>query len=122
MATKTEKAIAADEAKHRSILTGEVLKEKGLCPFVIIRTRDAGVQMGYLAHFYQGTGEAEMLEVRRLWSWSGGRNTLNEIATEGVTSGRISKPVRYNVICDVAEIIEVTDEAVIQSLRTSRWD
>ena len=71
---RPKKAIAADEAKHRSILTGEVLKRKA-------SARSSSSELAMLAcrwlprPLLPGDPRAEMLEVRRLWSWSGGRNT-----------------------------------------------
>lgn len=118
-ATKAEESIAADEASERSLLTGEVLKAKGLCPLVIIRSRDSGVHVGWLARYHDG--DVELLDARRLWSWAGGRNTLNEVAREGITSGRISKAVRCIALLDACEVIPVA-EAAAASLTTERWD
>lgn len=118
-ATKTEEAIAGDEAQQRSLLTGEVLREKGLCPLVITRSRDAGVHIGWLARYERG--DVELLEARRLWRWSGGRNTLNEIARSGIEQGRISQAVPQLALLDVCEVLPVS-AAAVASLTKERWD
>ena len=119
-ATKEEAAVASDAAQMRSILTGEVLREQGLCPFVIVRARDSGVHLGYLARV--GDGDVELIEARRLWRWTGGRNTLNEVAEGGVETARISEPVRQIALLDAAEILPVHNAEAIASLTRSRWD
>lgn len=119
-ATKAEQAIAEDQAaEQHSLLTGELLKVKGLCPLVIIRSRDSGVHVGWLARYHDG--DVELLDARRLWSWAGGRNTLNEVAREGITSGRISKAVRCIALLDACEVVPVS-EAAAASLTVERWD
>lgn len=109
-ATKEEEAIAADEAQMRSLTTGEVLREKGLCPLVVVRARDSGVHVGFLARYHDG--DAELLDARRLWQWQEGRHTLNEIAVQGAPAkSRISKAVPQIVILDACELIPVSDTA-----------
>ncbi len=121
-ATKTEEAIASDEAQTRSILTGEVLRERGLCPLVIVRARDSGVHVGWLARV--GGGDVELLEARRLWQWqSPGKEkarTLNEVATKGLEWARLSEPVPQIALLDACEVIPVSPDAA-KSLTTSRW-
>jgi hypothetical protein len=119
-ATASETEAASDEAQERSILTGEVLREKGLCPFVIIRARDAGVHCGYLARY--GAGDVELLESRRIWRWYEHRNTLSDIAERGAGKARISTPERIKAVLDACEIIQVFNEDAIKDLRTSRWE
>ena len=119
-ATHTEEQIAVDEGQDRSLLTGEVLKEKHLCPLVIIRSRDSGVHIGYLVKADPVGRYVELVEARRLWQWSGA-NTLSEVSREG-TSGntRISKPVHYLAVFDVCEVLYVAEKAAA-NLTTSRW-
>jgi hypothetical protein len=117
-ATKSETAIASDEAQLRSLYTGEVLREKSLCPLVVVRCRGAGVHVGYLAE-YEGQ-RVELIEGRRLWRWYGAY-TLHEVATEGVSGAvRLSKPVACYSLPDVIEVLPVS-EAARESLTTSRW-
>lgn len=118
-ANRAEVAAAEDEAmEFRSLTTGEILRAKGLCPLVVVRTYGAGVHVGYLART-EGQ-EAELLEVRRLWRWYGA-NTLNEVAEDGVSGAcRISKPARHLRLSSVIETIPVSDKAA-PSLLESRW-
>jgi hypothetical protein len=118
-ATKAEEAAAGDEAlEQRSLTTGEILKAKGLCPLVVVRTYGAGVHVGYLAR--AAGQEVELLEVRRLWRWYGA-NTLNEVASEGISGAcRVSKPLRQSVLPTVIEVLPVSEKAA-PSLLESRW-
>lgn len=119
-ATQSEESIAADEAQARSLITGEVLREKGLCPLVVVRTRGAGVHVGYLARIDPLSRSCELLESRRLWRWYGA-NTLSEVALEGVSGAvRLAKPERVKPLFDVSEICEVSPKAA-PSLTESRW-
>lgn len=118
--TKTEKAVARDEAQVRSLRTGEVLRERGLCPLVLIRTRDAGVHVGLLADYDPVAEVVTLLEGRRLWRWSGAR-TLHEVVTEGVAEeSRLSQPVDGYEVHAVAEVLPVSTMAA-PSLTRSRW-
>lgn len=116
---KLSEGAASSEAW--SLVTGEVLPPRSECPLVILRCRDAGVHIGLLARYDGSTGDAELYDGRRLWSWNGDRHTLHEVALHGVTSARISEvlPGPY-VVGDVAEVLPVSDEAR-PSLTTSRW-
>lgn len=116
-----EKAVARDEAQGRSLSTGEVLKEKGLCPIVLVRARGSGVHVGYLADYRPGEKLVTLLGGCRLWRWRGA-NTLHEVATRGVDMDwtRVSEPAKMYDILDVIEVIPVEDRAVA-SLMTPRW-
>jgi hypothetical protein len=117
-ANKHETEIAADEAEMRSLYTGEVLRERGLCPLVVVRTYGAGVHIGYLARFVGQ--EAELLDARRLWRWYGA-NTLSEVASEGVSGAvRLSQPLRQCALSSVIEVLPVSPRAA-PSLTESRW-
>ena len=117
-ATKAETEIASDEAQTHSLITGEVLRARGLCPLVVVRTYGAGVHVGYLARL--AGQEAELLECRRLWQWFGA-NTLNEVASDGVSGNvRLSKPLRQAALTSVIEVLPVSD-AARASLTESRW-
>lgn len=117
--TKLEREIASDEAQIRSLSTGEVLRERGLCPLVVVRCFGAGVHIGWLARF-EGS-EAELLEARRIWRWTGGANTLNEMSRTGIAKeSRVSEPVKQIVLTSVIEVLPVEADAV-ESLTKSRW-
>lgn len=85
---------------------------------VIVRTRDAGVHIGDLVKHDGIT--VKLANARRLWRWRGA-NTLNEVATVGVSQDwtRISEPVKSIVIVGVAEIIPTTAQA--RETFASRW-
>lgn len=118
--TKAEKAVAADEAQVRSLRTGEVLRERGLCPLVIVRTRDAGVLVGLLADYDPVAEVVTFLESRRIWRWRGA-NTLHEVATEGIAEqSAISQPIYGQEVLGVAEVLPVAPKAA-PSLTKSRW-
>ena len=119
-ANSEEVAIAADEAQQRSLTTGEVLREKGLCPLVIVRARDAGVHIGWLAEYHDG--DVMLLDARRLWAWSGGPRTLNEVAINGAPRAKLSEPVKVIAILDACELVQVETSAAAASLTTSRWE
>lgn len=121
-ATKAEEAIAKDETTGGqlfSLTTGEMLRAKGLCPLVVVRTYGAGVHVGYLAR--SDGQEAELIESRRIWSWTGA-NTLDEVAEFGVAEQAcISKPMtKVKRLTSVIETLEVTEKAA-PSLLKSRW-
>ncbi len=91
-------------------------------PTVLIRTRDAGVHFGRLAHIanaQHGTYRVVLADARRIWSWSGA-NTLNEIALHGISEGKVSEPVAHNVIPQVIEVIVCTPESE-KRLREVKW-
>jgi hypothetical protein len=117
-ANAAERAVASDIAQVRSLYTGEVLRELGLCPLVVVRTYGAGVHVGWLAR-YVGQ-EAELLEGRRLWRWYGA-NTLHEVASRGIDeNARLSQPLPHLALSSVIEILPVSDQAA-PSLTRSRW-
>lgn len=118
--TKAEKAVAADEAQVRSLRTGEVLRARGLCPLVLVRTRDAGVHVGLLADYDPVAEVVTLLEGRRLWRWRGA-NTLHEVVTVGISEqSALSQPVDGYEVQAVAEVLPVSDAAA-PSLTRSRW-
>jgi hypothetical protein len=118
-ANQHEAEVARDEAEVRSLYTGEVLRERGLCPLVVVRTYGAGVHIGWLARFVGQ--EAELLDARRLFRWYGA-NTLHEVATVGVNGAvRLSEPVRHLALSSVIEVLPVTERAA-PSLTESRWE
>jgi len=73
--------------------------------YVIIRTRDAGVHVGYLKSYVNR--ECVLTNSRRLWCWEGSF-TLNGVAVKGVKSAKMPLPVDKIFISDVSEIIPCT--------------
>lgn len=76
--------------------------------YVIVRTYSAGVHAGELVE--RNGKEVLLKNAQRIWSWKG-RNTLHEIALEGVGAGsKVSKPVASVTLLEAIEIIEATKE------------
>ena len=82
-------------------------------PFVgrycIVRTYSAGVHVGVLTS--AGEGEAILTDTRRIWSWSGGALSCSEIASSGISGGKMSCAVETNALTGVIEVIPATKEA-----------
>ena len=112
--------MAADEAEVRSLHTGEVLRERGLCPLVLVRTRDAGIHVGYLADYDRAHRTVTFAESWRIWRWRGA-NTLSEVAVDGIDEkSAVARPVRGNEVLDVAEVLQVSARAA-ETLTRARW-
>ena len=78
----------------------ENCKDKGR--YVVIRTTNAGVHVGFLA---SQQGQTVCLNTaRRIWSWSGAF-TLSELSQEGISGGRISCTVPEIKLLDAIEVI-----------------
>lgn len=106
------------------VLAGEVVNlqrraGKMVGEFCVVRTFSAGVHVGTLA---ECSGTAVLLtDARRLWRWRGA-NSLNEIASSGVTEDytRISEPVDRILLTQAIEVIPCSPKAK-QNLTRSRW-
>ncbi len=85
---------------------------------VIVRSRDAGVQYGYLSKYEGST--VYLTSARQMWNWmacEGG--TLLDCATHGVKGGKFSNPADVIVIGACA-IIDVSEKAKA-SLESMKW-
>src|SRR3990167_6356248 len=69
---------------------------KGL-PYMLVRSRGAGVFAGYLKK--RNGQECELLNARRIWYWDGAAS-LSQLAMEGV-----SKPENCKFPCEVDSIV-----------------
>ena len=76
---------------------------------VIIRTYSAGVHIGTLLK--KSNTNVLLSNARRLWAWEGAF-TLNEVATKGITGGRVSCPVDKVELTQAIEIIPITEKAL----------
>lgn len=88
---------------------------------VIVRCDRAGVFYGTLSA--RNGQEVEMLDVRRLWQWSGAA-TLSQLALEGVKrpyNCRFTMQVKSMVLLEAIEIIPCTDEAVANIDKVPVW-
>jgi hypothetical protein len=67
-------------------------------------------------------GAAILLDARRLWGWSGGPKTLNEVAIDGAPKAKLSQPIKAIAILDACELVQVETAQAVASLTTSRWE
>ena len=92
--------------------------EKHMRP-VIVRSRDAGVQFGYLDRYDGST--VYLRNARQMWSWtaaSGG--TLLDCAMHGVKAGKFSGVADAVIVIGACAIIDCADGAV-KSLESAKW-
>lgn len=89
--------------------------------FVIVRTVNAGVHVGFLVR--QVGQEVELEHANRVWQWQGA-NTLNELSIRGADMNaytRISEPTPGRIkLLDAIEVIETSEDARV-NLSTPRW-
>lgn len=86
---------------------------------VIVRSRDAGVQFGYLDR-YEGT-TVHLRNARQMWSWTAAEGgTLLDCATHGVKAGKFSTTTSAVIVIGACAIIDCTDKAV-KSLESAKW-
>ena len=88
---------------------------------VIVRGKDSSVFYGTLAE--KNGAEVKLERVRRLWRWEGACSTF-QIAKEGVKNPagcKFTGSVSSIVVCDVAEILPCTDEAIANIEAVPEW-
>jgi hypothetical protein len=86
---------------------------------VIVRSRDAGVQFGYLDHFEGST--VYLKNARQMWSWTAAKGgTLLDCATHGVKGGKFSDVANAVIVIGACAIIDCTAEAV-KTLEARSW-
>jgi hypothetical protein len=92
---------------------------------VIVRSRDAGVQFGYLLGYllgYHGS-EVHLRDARQMWSWKAAKGgTLLDCATYGVSpkESKFSGPVTRCIVLGACAIIDCTPECV-DSIGSVKW-
>lgn len=82
-------------------------------PYVIVRSRGAGVFAGYQHSFTPQHQEIRLANARRLWHWVGAA-TLSQLAMEGVSKpGQCQFPQEVSdiTILEVCEVIPATEQA-----------
>jgi hypothetical protein len=88
---------------------------------VIVRSRDAGVQFGYLLGY---TGrEVHLRDARQMWQWKAAKGgTLLDCATHGVnaSNSKFSGPVSKIIVLEACAIIDCTPECV-NSIKSVKW-
>ena len=90
-------------------------------PYVIVRTRSAGVFAGHLEK--REGKEVTLTNARRLWFWHGAA-TLSQIATTGTSRPDECKfpvPVKRVVLTEAIEILDVTQEAKTSIEGVPEW-
>lgn len=86
---------------------------------VIVRSRDAGVQFGYLDGYEGST--VYLKNARQMWSWTAAEGgTLLDCATHGVSNGKFSTAAPAVIVIGACAIIDCTDKAV-KSLESAKW-
>lgn len=87
---------------------------------VIVRSRDAGVQFGYLDHF---DGSIVYLNnAKQMWSWTAAKGgTLLDCATHGVSAGKFSTTASAVIVIGACAIIDCSADAV-KSLEAGKWE
>jgi hypothetical protein len=86
---------------------------------VIVRSRDAGVQFGYLDKFEGGT--VYLKNARQMWSWTAAEGgTLLDCANHGVKAGKFSTVCDAVIVIGACAIIDCTDKAV-KTLESAKW-
>lgn len=87
---------------------------------VIVRSRDAGVQFGYL-DCYEGS-TVHLRNARQMWSWIAAEGgTLLDCATHGVKGGKFSTTCAAVTVIGACAIIDCTDKAV-KTLESAKWE
>ena len=86
---------------------------------VIVRSRDAGVQFGYLVGYEGST--VHLKNARQMWSWTADEGgTLLDCANHGVKVGKFSTSCSAVTVIGACAIIDCTDKAV-KSLEAAKW-
>ena len=86
---------------------------------VIVRSRDAGVQFGYLKAIDGST--VHLTNARQMWSWTAAQGgTLLDCATYGVKTGKFSTVASAVIVIGACAVIDVAQEA-IKSLEDAKW-
>lgn len=96
------------------------VNKEGL-PYVVVRSRDAGVFAGYKV-FEDGMGEVRLVQARRLWQWAGAAS-LSQLAVEGVNNPggcKFAVPVTVTVL-GVCEILDTTEKARTSIEGVKEW-
>lgn len=80
--------------------------------YVMVRTYSAGVHYGILKE--RNGREVTLTDSRRVYSWSGGALTLNELSQTGPSGGKVSKAVPSILLLEAIEVIPMAAAAVVK--------
>lgn len=80
--------------------------------YCLVRSYAAGVHVGVVESVTDSLSgrEVKLSDTRRIWSWSGALS-CTEIATHGITGGKMSVVSPVNFVNQAIEIIPVSKEA-----------
>ena len=112
-------AMAANFLGSAPVMAATPSAVSGLGRPVIVRSRDAGVQFGYLDRYEGST--VYLKSARQMWSWtaaSGG--TLLDCATHGVKAGKFSGVADAVIVIGACAIIDCT-AAAVKTLESAEW-
>lgn len=99
----------------------EVSKIDGGGRYVIVRSRDAGVQFGKLVEYAADGSTVTLKNARQMWSWTAAQGgTLLDCAMHGVRAGKFSTPADSVIIIGACAIIDCTATAVV-TLESAKW-
>ena len=86
---------------------------------VIVRSRDAGVQYGYLDRI--DGSNVYLTKARQMWSWTAAQGgTLIDCANHGVKAGKFSTMGGPILVIGACAVIDVADDAK-KSLEDAKW-
>lgn len=114
------------QAKQLAAIFGNVSPDtpkniKGDGRAVIVRSREAGVQFGYLQEYAADGSTVTVTNARQMWSWTAAKGgTLLDCATHGVKEGKFSTPAKQVIVINACAIIDCTPEAV-KTLEAQSW-
>ena len=89
--------------------------------YVIVRSRDAGVQFGKLESYASDGSTVTLRDARQMWSWTAKEGgTLLDCATHGVKAGKFSATADRVIVINACAIIDCTPSAV-KTLESVQW-
>lgn len=104
-----------------SVEPGKVAINTDGLKFVVTRSVNAGVHIGYLKR--RGEKEVVLVNSIRIWYWKGAAS-LSQLAVDGVKNGdecKFAVPVSEIVLPDVCEIIDCTEKAMKNLQGVAAW-
>lgn len=111
------------EAKQLAAMFGQQAGPREIAGdgrYVIVRSRDAGVQFGKLDRYTEG-GTVYLTDARQMWSWTAAEGgTLLDCATHGVKGGKFSTVSPAVTVIGACAIIDCTPKAEA-SLKDQKW-
>lgn len=90
-------------------------------PYVLVRGRDSGVQVGWLMS--REGQEVALSQARRIWYWAGAAS-ISELAQRGTSKPQDCKfpaPVGQVTILDAIEVLDVTEAARVSIASVPVW-